>query len=192
MTNTSRRKASKQQNFVPEDNRKINHKNDDQNKLITAKKSKWLIIRLFSSYRLLEIRVLKKSFQKKKFDRIIKIRDFFEHALILREYLVLCIFELMDAYHINLILIILPSRGFPFEIFLRFSKLWSIRYICLTKLLPTMTSIWLNYINIFWLFRKCIKTCFCMRKHIDISKTIINFLILWKQKIVTLEEIVIY
>ena len=28
-----------------------------------------------------------------------------------------------------------------------------------------MTSIWLNYINSFWLFRKCIKSCFCMRKH---------------------------
>ena len=31
------------QNFVPEDNRKINKKNDNPNKLITAKKSKWLI-----------------------------------------------------------------------------------------------------------------------------------------------------
>ena len=28
-----------------------------------------------------------------------------------------------------------------------------------------MTSIWSNYINSFWLFRKCIKTCFRMRKH---------------------------
>ena len=31
-----------------------------------------------------------------------------------------------------------------------------------------------------------------MRKHLDISRTIINFLILQKQKIVELEEIVIY
>ena len=47
--------------------------------------------------------------------------------------------------------------------------------MCLTKLLPTLTSIWLNYVNSFWLLRNCIKTCFCMRKHIDISRTIINF-----------------
>ena len=31
-----------------------------------------------------------------------------------------------------------------------------------------------------------------MRKHIDISRAIINFLKLYKQKIVKLEEIVIY
>ena len=29
-------------NFVPEDNRKITNKNDNPNKLIIAKKSKWL------------------------------------------------------------------------------------------------------------------------------------------------------
>ena len=30
-------------NFVPEDNQKINNKNDNPNKLIIGKKSKWLI-----------------------------------------------------------------------------------------------------------------------------------------------------
>ena len=57
---------------------------------------------------------------------------------------------------------------------------WSIKLkiICLTKLLPSMMSVWLNYINGFWLFGNCIKTCFCMRRHIDIPKTIINFLML--------------
>ena len=78
-------------------------------------------------------------------------------------------FELTDVYYINLISIILPSRCFLFKIFLRSSKLWSIKLKSLTKILPTMTSIWLNYINSFWLFRNCIKTCFCMRKHIDIK-----------------------
>ena len=33
-----------------------------------------------------------------------------------------------------------------------------------------MTSIWLNYINGFWLFRNCIKTCFCMKEHIYLKK----------------------
>ena len=62
-------------------------------------------------------------------------------------------------------------------------------YMFLIKLLPTMTSIWLNYINSFWLLRKCTKACFCMIKHIDISRTIINFLILERWKTVKLEEI---
>ena len=114
---------------------------------------------------------VKKCFSKQKFYRIIKILDFFEHALIPTKCLVPCMFELTDVYYINLISIILPSHCLLFKIFLRSS-------ICLTKLLPTMTSIWLNYINSFWLFRNCIKTCFCMRKHIDISRTIINFLML--------------
>ena len=59
------------------------------------------------------------------------------------------------------------------------------------KVLPSMTSIWLNYINSFWLLRNYTKACFCMRKHTDISRTIINFLILQKQKVVKLEGIVI-
>ena len=110
-------------------------------------------------------------------------------------------FELTDVYYIYLILIILPSRCFPFKRYLRSSKLWSIKeyiyiyiyihtyvyiytyilyiyiyiYICLTKLLLTMTSIWLNNINSFWLLKKYTKTCFCMRKHIDISRTITIF-----------------
>ena len=72
-------------------------------------------------------------------------------------------FELTDLYDIKLIWIILPSRCFAFKNFLLSSKLWSIRLrsICdygLTKLLPTMTWIWLNYIKSFWLVRKCIKT----------------------------------
>ena len=37
-----------------------------------------------------------------------------------------------------------------------------------------MTSIWLNYINTFWLLRKYI-TCFYTRKHVDISRMIITF-----------------
>ena len=49
------------------------------------------------------------------------------------------------------------------------------RSICvahgLTKLLRTMTLIRLNYINSFWLLRKCTKTCFCMRKFINVNKT---------------------
>ena len=66
-----------------------------------------------------------------------------------------CMFELTDVYYINLISIILPSCCFLFKIFLRSSKLINKTkdYICLTKLLPTMTSIRLNYINRFWLFR---------------------------------------
>ena len=59
----------------------------------------------------------------------------------------------------------------------------------LTKLLPPMT---LSNINSLRKKKKCIKTCFCMRQNIDISRTIINFLILQKQNIVKLEEIVIY
>ena len=82
-----------------------------------------------------------------------KILDFFEHTLILTKCLVPCMFELTYVYHINLILIILPSRC-------------SFLFTFLTNLLPTMTSIWLNYNNSFWLFRKCLKTCFSMRKHI--------------------------
>ena len=74
-----------------------------------------------------------------------------------------CMFEVTDVYDINLIWIILPWHCFAFKTFLRSSKLWSIRLrnisdYRLTKLLVTMTSIWLNYINSFWLFRKCIKT----------------------------------
>ena len=74
-----------------------------------------------------------------------------------------CMFEVTDVYDINLIWIILPWHCFAFKTFLRSSKLWSIRLrnicdYCLTKLLLTMMSIWLNYINSFWLFRKCIKT----------------------------------
>ena len=116
----------------------------------------------------------------KRFYRIIKILDFFKHMLILTKCLVPCMFELTDVYCINLILIIIPLCCFLFKIFLRSSKLRSIRsiYIFSTKLLPTMTSIWLNYINSFWLFRKCKKTCFCMRKHKDISRKIIYFLML--------------
>ena len=95
---------------------------------------------------------------------------FFQIHAILTKCLVPCMFELTDVYYVNLTLIILSSRCFPFKIFLRSSKLWSIK---LTKImfnhLPTMTSIWLNYINNFWLSRNCIKTCFCMRKHIDIK-----------------------
>ena len=77
-------------------------------------------------------------------------------------------FELTDVYYINLISIsiILHSRCFLYKIFLRFSKLINkTKDICLTKLLLPMKSIWLNYINSFWLFRNCVKTCFCMRKH---------------------------
>ena len=48
----------------------------------------------------------------------------------------------------DLVLIILASCCFPFKVFLRSSEL------------PTMTSVWLNYINSFWLFRKYKKTCF--------------------------------
>ena len=114
---------------------------------------------------------IKKCFWKKKFCRVTKILDFFKHALIPAKCLVPCMFELTNVYYINLILIILPSRRFLFKNFVR-------SWISLTKLLPTMTSIWLNYINSFWLFRNCIKTCFCMRKHIDISRTIIHFLML--------------
>ena len=66
---------------------------------------------------------VKKCFQKKKFYRIIKILDFFKHTLILTKYLVPCIFESTDVYYVNLILIIFPPRCFPFEIFLRSSKL---------------------------------------------------------------------
>ena len=94
-------------------------------------------------------------------------------------------FELTDVYYINSILIILPSRCFPLKNFLRSSKLWSnildktkkcicltkevvgrnsITYLGLTKFLPSMTSISLNYINSFWLFRKCTKTCFFLKK----------------------------
>ena len=113
---------------------------------------------------------------------------FFEHSLILTKCLVPCMFELTDLCCINLILIILPSRCFPLKFFYLPQNC-----VYLTKLLPTMTSIWLNYINSFWLFRECIKTCFRMRKHINISRMIINFLmILQKQNIVKLEEIVIY
>ena len=65
----------------------------------------------------------KKCFLKKKFYRIIKILDFFEHTLILTKCLVPCMFELTDVYYINLISIILPSRCFLFKIFLRSSKL---------------------------------------------------------------------
>ena len=87
---------------------------------------------------------------------------FFQIHAILTKCLVPCMFELTDVYYVNLTLIILSSRRFPFKIFLRSSKLWSIK---LRKImfnhLPTMTSI--------WLFRNCIKTCFCMRKHIDIK-----------------------
>ena len=36
-----------------------------------------------------------------------------------------------------------------------------------------MTSVWLNYINSFWLFRIFIKACFCKRKSRDISRTFI-------------------
>ena len=66
---------------------------------------------------------VKKCFQKKKFYRIIKILDFFEHMLILTKCLVPCMFELTDVYYINLISIILPSRCFLFKNFLRSSKL---------------------------------------------------------------------
>ena len=87
-------------------------------------------------------------FTQWKFYRINKILDFFEHTLIL----INCMFDLTDVYYINVISIILPLRCFLFKIFLRSSKLWSrkLRSIlkCLTKLLPTMTSIWLNYIKV--------------------------------------------
>ena len=78
-------------------------------------------------------------------------------------------FKWRDVYYINLILIKLLLHCFDIKIFLHSSKLWSIklRNICLTKLLPAMTSIYLNYSKSFWLFRKCIKTCFCMRKQIS-------------------------
>ena len=123
---------------------------------------------------------VKKCFEKKKFYRIIKILDFFEHTLILTKCLVPYMLELTNVYYMNLILIILPSCCFLFKFFRRSLKLWSIKLssIFLTKLLPTMTSIRLNYINSFWLFRKCIKISFCMSKHTDISKAIINFLML--------------
>ena len=66
--------------------------------------------------------------------------------------LVPCMFELTDVYYINLILIILSSSCFPLKLFLRSSKLWSIKltnmYVCLIKLLPTMAWIWLNQINV--------------------------------------------
>ena len=67
-------------------------------------------------------------------------------------------------------MIILPSHCFPYKIFLCASKLWSVKlrniyiYICLTKFLPTVTSIWLDYVS-FWLFRKCITTYFCVKKY---------------------------
>ena len=80
---------------------------------------------------------VKKCFWKKKFYRIIKILDFFKHALILTKCLVPCMFKITDVYYINLISIILPSdvyyinlisiilpsRYFLFTIFLRSSKL---------------------------------------------------------------------
>ena len=52
-------------------------------------------------------------------------------------------FELTDVYYINLISIIRPSRCFLFKVFLRSSKLINKTkdYICLTKLLPPMTSV---------------------------------------------------
>ena len=70
---------------------------------------------------------------------------FFEHKLILTKCLALCMFELTDVYYIYSMSIIFSSRCFPCKSFLGSSKL----YICLTKLLPTLTSIWLNYINSF-------------------------------------------
>ena len=64
---------------------------------------------------------------KNKFNRIIKISDFFEHTLILTKGLVPSMFELMNLYYINLISIILPSCCFLFKICLRSTKLWSIK-----------------------------------------------------------------
>ena len=60
---------------------------------------------------------VKKCFSKKKFHRITKILDFFEHTLILTKYLVPCMFELTDIDYSNLILKILPLRCFLFKIF---------------------------------------------------------------------------
>ena len=104
----------------------------------------------------------KSAFKRRNSTALSKFSIFYEYALILTKCLLPCIFELTDVYYINLISIILPSRYFLFKIFLRSSKLWLINqgiYLCLTNLLRPMT-------------------CFCMRKHIDISKMIINFLML--------------
>ena len=54
---------------------------------------------------------------------------YFEHTLILTKCLVPCMFTLTEVYYINLILIILPLSCSPLKIFLRSSKLWSIRNI---------------------------------------------------------------
>ena len=124
--------------------------------------------------------LLKKSTFKRRNSTGLSKFLIFSNTLILTKCLVPCMFELTDVYYINLILIILPSCCFLFKIFPMFKTVINKtkKYICLTKLLPTMMSVWLNYINSFWLFRNCIKTCFCMRKNIDISRTIINFLVL--------------
>ena len=112
--------------------------------------------------RLLEIRVSKKVLSKKEilphYQNYLLFLNFqySEHSLILTKCLVPCMFELTDVCCINVILIIHPSRCFPLKFVQLSSKLWLIK-------LHTMTSIWLNYINSFWLFRKYMKTCFCMR-----------------------------
>ena len=66
---------------------------------------------------------VKRCFQKKKFYRIIKVLDFFEHTLTLRKCLVPCMLELANVYYINLMSIMLPSRCFLFNFFLLSSKL---------------------------------------------------------------------
>ena len=86
---------------------------------------------------------IKKGFLKEEILPHYQNSRFFEHALILTKSLVPCMFELTDIYYIYLISIILPSCCFLFKNFLRSSKLINKTkdYICLTKLLPTMTSI---------------------------------------------------
>ena len=70
---------------------------------------------------------VKKCFKRRNSTALSKFSFFFEHMLILIKFLAPCMFKLTNVYYINLILVMLPSRCFLFKVFLRFSKLSSIK-----------------------------------------------------------------
>ena len=74
---------------------------------------------------IIEIRVWKKGLLKEEILPHYQNSRFFGTYANANKMSGLCMFELMDVYYIYLMLILLPSRCFPFKSFLCSSKLWS-------------------------------------------------------------------